>query len=152
MRRQRVQQCKMNNKTLTPWLCRWRQYESPKRREPLIQRYGVTWVLLPSTFFYFVFLKTNILKIYTINLYIPRSALRQVNSPFRSQFSTECNLMFSLSISSNSSFYLWPYISCLRLLPCLSVTYIQPFIFPSITSSERSTYVTCDQSFWPSFV
>ena len=75
-------------------------------------------------FFYLEFLKANTLKIFTANLHITQSAILQVNSLFRSQFSPECNLMLPLSISSNFSFSLWPYSSCLSLLPCLSVTYI----------------------------
>jgi hypothetical protein len=49
------------------------------------------------------------------------SALRQVHSLFRRQFSTSCNLVLPISIYGN----------CLHLLPSLPFTSILPSIFPS---------------------
>jgi hypothetical protein len=50
--------------------------------------------------------------------------LRQVHRLFQTEFSTECNLAFPVSIPSTLSFSLRSSSSCLRLFPLLLVPYI----------------------------
>ena len=58
--------------------------------------------------------------------------LRKFLSLLQSEFSTECDLVLPLSISSKLSFSLRLSSSCLRLFPSLPITYILPTIFPTI--------------------
>jgi hypothetical protein len=64
---------------------------------------------------------------------------------FLSEFSTECDLVLPISISS----VLFSFKSsgmCVRLLPRLPVTYVLPSTFPSILVLEDSSYTRCVQS------
>jgi len=71
---------------------------------------------------------------------LPKRVLHRVRS------SASCFSVQSLLVSLKSSS------SCLRLLPCLSVTSIIPSIFPSITCLEDSSYVRFDHSSLPSLL
>ena len=57
--------------------------------------------------------------------------------PYDRKFSTECDPLLALSISSILSFYIRASSRCLRPLSRLPVTSILPSIFPSITCFRR---------------
>jgi hypothetical protein len=84
----------------------------------------------------------------TCSVYITLSVSRQVHSLSHRAFYTEYDraLPFSINyqcllVSLRSSS------SCLRHLPRRTI----PFIFPSVSVLEGSSYASCDQSCYPSF-
>ena len=70
----------------------------------------------------------------------------------KNSFSTHCNLVLPLSISSIISFHFWSSSSCVSPLPRLRVTSIFPCNLPLITCLEGSSYAWYGQSIQPSFL
>ena len=64
----------------------------------------------------------------SIHSFIPQAVLRQIHSLFQSEFSTECDLVLPLSIYSYPFVSLRLISSCLRLIRCLRVTFIRPYV------------------------
>jgi hypothetical protein len=85
-----------------------------------------------------------------IHSFITWSVLRQAHRLFKSKFSTECDLVLSLSISSSLSF-LYNHSVAAYMFFFVFPALILPSTFPSITCFRRQFLRKCDQSSVPSF-